>query len=264
MNRLEIIHTGGFFTNMKFRLTITVIFTTAHISADAQKMIKHYTILWGAYTNNIRVSDKWSVNSDAQVRSINWARQWYSYAIRTGLSYSFNKRLSAGAGFALFRYAVYNSNDLLFFKNELRPWQEVAYTVVYNKGTTFSQRIRAEERYSQIVQSNKKTQRYQFILRTRYRLDWLFSLNTKIGIQAGDEIFVNPGYINNTLFFDQNRAFAGVSWQLWPQSLLHIQFVKIFQWRSAVSVLENDNAIRLNYIQKINLHKHRGPNNLNR
>ncbi len=248
---------------MKLRLSVTIISITTWFSVDAQKMVKHYNILWASYVNNIQLNTKWSVTSDVQVRTTNWANQWLLYAIRTSMNYSFNTKLTTGAGFALFKNAVYNKTDLLFFKNEWRPWQELAYVTEFQKSIILSQRIRTEERFQQLTVNNKRTLDYQFIFRFRYRFNFLFPVTKTLGVMTGDEIFVNPGCIGNSSFFDQNRTFAGVSIKIDAGSTFEAQYIKIYQWRNNTSVLEDQNAIRLNYIQKFSPGKHSHQNPIN-
>jgi hypothetical protein len=66
---------------------------------------------------------------------------------------------------------------------------------------------------------------------------------------------VNPGYINNTLFFDQNRTFAGMNIKILANSALQFQYVKIFQWHSNTQVMENQDVFRVNLFQQLSYRK---------
>ena len=190
--------------------------------------------------------------NDVQVRTINWANDWLLYAGRSGISYNINKKITVTAGFALFRTAQ-NSGKKLFFKNEWRPWEEISYNLKLKNKITLFQRLRTEQRFLQQTANNQKTGNYQYIFRIRYRFELQFPLKINtIKILAGNELFVNPGYLNNLLFFDQNRTFAGLNFKLSAHSVLQSQYIKIFQWRSTTSVLEDQNAIRVNFVQQFN------------
>ncbi|MEP6927256.1 MAG: DUF2490 domain-containing protein [Ginsengibacter sp.] len=217
----------------------------------AQHTTRHYNVLWVAYNNTLHFNTKWSLVNDAQVRTTDWANKWLLYAVRSGLSYNVNKRLAFTSGFTLFRTAQYNGKDF-FFKNEWRPYEEVSYNLVLNR-TNFYQRLRTEQRFLQQTANNKKTNDYTYIFRLRYRFEWQFPLKENIKLLVGNEVFINPGYINNTLFFDQNRTFAGLNFKLNSHSVLQSQYIKIFQWRSTASVLEDQNVIRINFVQQFNL-----------
>ena len=217
---------------------------TVPFASEAQHTIKHYNILWAAYHNTIHLDSKWSIVSDAQVRTIDWADQWLLYAARTGLSYSGKNNFSYTAGFALFRNSQYYGKKL-FFKNEWRPWEEVANTLKAGKRFVLLQRLRLEERFLQQVQNNVPVNIYQFICRFRYKFEWQYRLDKTITFSASNEIFVNPGYLNSTNFFDQNRTFAGFNIALNSHSTLQNQYIKIFQWHNKTQVLDDQNIIRI-------------------
>lgn len=230
-------------------LFVFFIVTPALVKAQTTK---HYNILWFSYNNTYRVNNKWAMVSDAQLRTVNWADKWLLYAVRTGLSYTVTPNLSLAAGGALFRTAQYNKSEY-FFKNEWRLWEEAAYMLKLKKEVSLFQRLRMEQRFLQQTANNKKTGNYQFILRWRYRFEWTFPfIENKVRLLAGNEIFVNPGHVNSQLFFDQNRTFAGLNLKLSSTSVLQTQYIKIFQWRNPTSVLEDQNVIRVNFIQQFN------------
>ena len=236
------------------RKNIAVAIMLLPVACAAQHTTQHINILWAAYNNTLRFNRKWSLVTDAQVKTTDWANKWLLYGFRSGLSYTINDNFAVGSGLTLFRTAQYNGKDF-FFKNEWRPWEEASYKLTLNK-TNFFQRLRTEQRFLQLTLNNKKTNSYQYIFRLRYRFEWQFPLKKDIiKLSAGNEIFVNPGYLNNTLFFDQNRTFAGLNLKLNSNSFLQGQYLKIFQWHSTTSVLEDQNAIRVNFIQKFNLKK---------
>jgi Protein of unknown function (DUF2490) len=224
------------------------------VASIAQHTIMHTNILWSGYGNTIRFSKKWALINDVQIRTTDWADKWLLYGFRTGLSYNINEHVAATAGLTLFEGAQYEGRDL-FFKNEWRPWEQVSYQLKLKK-INLLQRLRTEQRFLQQVVNNRKTNIYQYIFRLRYRFEWQFPLteNTTTLI-AGNEILVNPGYLNNSLFFDQNRTFAGINFKLSTTTNLQCQYTKIFQWHSNTSVLEDQNAFRVNVYQQFNTRK---------
>jgi Protein of unknown function (DUF2490) len=231
-------------------ITLLALFVPA--VTKAQHTTRHYNILWASYNNTFHFNNKWSLVSDVQVRTIDWANDWLLYAGRSGVSYNINKKFAVTAGFALFRTAQ-NSGKELFFKNEWRPWEEVSYNLKLKSRINFFQRLRSEQRFLQQTVNNQKTGDYQYIFRLRYRFEWQFPLKKDIiKLLAGNEAFVNPGYFNGQLFFDQNRSFAGLIFKLSSHSVLQAQYIKIFQWRGNTSVLENQNVIRINFVQQFN------------
>lgn len=224
--------------------------------SKAQSRTERANMLWAGNYNTVHFNKNWSLINDAQLRTRNWTQQWSQLLIRSGLSYNFDDHFSVTAGLAFFKNAQYTENKL-FLKNEWRPWQEFLYQLKFNK-INFSQRLRTEQRFLQQLSNNEKSERYQYIFRLRYRFDWQFPLHeNKINLQIGNEVMVNPGYIKSTYFFDQNRTFAGLNFKLHSNKILQCQYLKIFQWHSNTFVLEDQNVIRVNFIQQFNFRKNK-------
>lgn len=216
--------------------------------------MEHSNMLWEGYYSSVTFNKNWSILSDAQIRTRDWAQQWSQLLIRTGVNYKLNENVSVTAGFAFFKNAQY-ANTNVFFKNEWRPWQELFYQVKFSK-IHFTQRLRGEERFLQQLIDNKKSKIYKYIFRLRYRVEAQFPLReNKLAFIIGNEVLVNPGYINNSSFFDQNRSFAGLNIKLRANTSLQCQYLKIFQWHSNTLLLENQNVIRVNFFQQLSYRK---------
>lgn len=233
------------------RKFILLLFFIVPFFVKSQHTVKHLDIIWATYINTIQFNKKWALVSDAQVRTVDWANKWLLYGVRSGVNYTVNTHLTLEGGFLLFRTAQYVDKNY-FFKNEWRPWQGVTYNIKFNQ-TNFFQRLRTEERFLQETFNNKKIDSYQYLFRVRYRFEGQFSLEKNLKLLAGNEVFVNPGHLNDSLFFDQNRTAVGLSERLGAHSTLQAQYIKIFQWRSSSRILENQNVIRVNFIQQFNL-----------
>lgn len=225
------------------------------LALKAQHTIYHTNMIWTGYYNTLSFNKKWSLVSDAQVRTKDWVNNLSQVLIRSGLSYKINEHVSVTGGFAFFKNTQYAGKELLF-KNEWRPWQEISYQTNIKK-INFIQRMRTEQRFLQQVVNNKLSDQYQYIFRLRYRFDFLIPFkNNKLKILLGNEILVNPGYLNKKQFFDQNRTYGGISTKLCANTSLQLQYLKIFQWHSNTSVLDDANVFRFNIYQQLNLKRH--------
>ena len=221
------------------------------LALPGQHKVQHINMFWAGYYNTTRFNSKWSLSGDAQIRTKDWAGKWSQLLIRSGAGYNFNNRLSVTVGLAFFKNAQYADKDLLL-KNEWRPWQEVSYQLLLHK-INFTQRLRGEQRFLQVIKNNELSKDYQYIFRLRYKFEFQFPLKTdKVKLLAANEVMVNPGYIHSSSFFDQNRTFAGINFKLNSTSGLQCQYVKIFQWHSNTSVMDNQNIVRVNFVQQFN------------
>ncbi len=221
--------------------------------SHAQQRTVHTNMLWAGYYNTVRFNKNWSLVSDVQLRTRDWTEKWSQFFVRSGLSYTFNDHAAVTGGLAFIKNAQY-LDKLLFFKNEWRSWQEFSYQVKLKK-INFTQRLRTEQRFLQQIVNNNKTKNYDYIFRLRYRFDWQFPLKENLKLLIGNEVMVNPAYINTIRFFDQNRTFAALQFKLLSNTSLQCQYLKIFQWRSNTSVLEDQNVFRINIHQQFTFKK---------
>jgi len=151
-----------------------------------------------------------------------------------------------------------NAGKDLVFRNEWRPWEEFSYRLALNKKNTTSliQRVRTEQRFIEQAPVNGSDKPYLFVFRFRYKVEFQFPLwSDQLSFGVANEIMVNPAYIDNSNFFDQDRIFAGINWKVSKQVLLQWQYLKIFQRRNAIDVLEDQDVIRFNVRHDINLKK---------
>lgn len=239
---------------MKLKLSILLILVGIPFATKSQHKTVHTNMLWEGYYNTFFIDKKWSLLSDAQIRTREWAQHWSQLLVRSGMSYKVNEHVSITGGFAFFKNAQYVNKDL-FLKNEFRPWQELFYQSKIKK-ISLSQRLRTEQRFQQQLTNDEISKTYQYVFRLRYRFEALFPLRSnKIAFLVANEIMVNPGYISNPSFFDQNRTFAGMNIKIQSNTALQFQYVKIFQWHNNTQVLENQDLIRVNVFEQLSYRK---------
>ena len=101
---------------MKLRLTIFLIVGSLPLGTKSQHKTVHTNMLWEGYYNTFFISKKFSLLSDAQIRTREWAQHWSQMLVRSGLSYKVNEHVSITGGFAFFKNAQY-ANKELFLKN---------------------------------------------------------------------------------------------------------------------------------------------------
>lgn len=221
--------------------------------AKAQRQRVHTNMLWFGHYSTIRLHERFAVNSDVQVRTKNWTEKWAQQLVRSGIQYKLNTHLSVTAGGAWFRHAVY-SGEQLFFRNEWRPWLEVAYGDKWKK-STFLQRLRLEERFIQKVVNGRKAAGYEQLARLRYRIEYQVPLKgSAVSGSLVNEFMVHPAYAGSERFLDQNRLFAGINVTVSPETVLQMQYMKIVLWRTT-NITESQNVIRFTIHQQFNRKK---------
>ncbi len=227
-----------------------IFFLIVSIQAAAQHTTAHANMLWFNYNNYMQLSDKYTLLNDVQVRMWDWADNWSQFAVRTGVQYKLNKYFLLSGGFAWFG-TMRSSAGQLVLANEWRPWQQIAHQQKWNT-TSFIQRLRTEQRFLQQVDKGKRTGVYNHVFRLRYRFEFGWPLaKNKFDFHAGNEVMVNPQHIGSSMFFDQNRSFAFVNYNLSKKIFLQWQYIKIFQWRAATKVMENQDVFRFSIHHRI-------------
>ena len=160
-----------------------------------------WSVLSGKYTFN----KHWNIYAEAQIRSQQMVHDFFYYEYKGGLGYNFknNGSVLVAAG----HYATYQPTGEFTNPNvtEFRLWEQ--FVLNNNIG-----RVKLEHRYrieQRFISSNYRN-------RFRYRINALLPFGHKViekkTLYASlyEEIFVS----NENPFFEQNRIFAGLGYQI--------------------------------------------------
>jgi len=216
-------------------------------SQNSSSEIIHDNMLWLGYYNTINFNDKWSLNSDAQFRTKNGVKNNSQALIRTGLSYKINNKIDITSGLAHFRFFITNERT----RGEWRPWQEIKLTSNFGSVNLIN-RFRVEQRYIEGVIDSQPSNKYNFNFRFRYRLDVKIPINKEkeegknFYLLLGNEIMVNAGENINSNYFDQDRLFVGLNYELNKKITLQFQYMHIWQQLATGNTLMNLDVIRFN------------------
>ena len=234
------------------------------VSVWAQpKNTSHASQVWLAYFNQTRLSNKWGLWGDFQIRTREDLVGDFSTGIaRVGLTYLVddNVRLTLGYGFI----NNFPANDnITVSQPEHRPWQQVQW-FTKNKRTRLMQYIRLEERYRKRYLSNTElADSYSFNFRMRYNIFYQVPLHPegivpgKLSAIINDELHINFGkqIVNN--YFYQNRLFLGLNYAFDASNNLQFGYLNTFIQTAAGNQYRNINALRVAYLQNLDLRKGR-------
>jgi len=189
-----------------------------------------------------------------QFRTRNEIKNYSQALVRTGLTYKVNQKIDVTAGITHFRFFINDETT----RGEWRPWQELKLTDNIGKWK-LSHRFRTEQRYNEIVKNSEATNEYQFNWRFRYRFDLRFPItkekengNNLYGL-IGNEVMINAGKIITYNYFDQNRLYAGLNFEVNKKLSLQVQYMHIWQQQSNGFTLLDMNVIRFNIYHTITL-----------
>jgi hypothetical protein len=249
---------------MKCRLILIVIafllFSQAKQEVLAQeKESVTQTISWWCYFGTYRVSERFSVWTELQLRRANFVSEWQQVLPRVGLNYHYNKNVLFTAGYAYLWTYPYGEQPIPLTepRYEHRPWQQMV--LLHESGKlAFQHRYRLEQRFLQNWSAvdpgtNLRTIEPGFELQNRMRYRFLVSRpltqdangKQKLFATAYNEIFINFGDNIGFNLFDQNRLGTTVGYQLAKDFNMQVGYMnQVIQKANGKSV-ENNHALTL-------------------
>jgi hypothetical protein len=146
---------------------------------------------------------------------------------------------------------------------EHRPWQQVQW-FMRGKKARLMQWVRLEERFRRkTFNDDVLGEGYNFNWRIRYNFALFLPITKKRfepgGLQflVNDELMVNFGKKIIFNYFDQNRFFAGLVYQVNKHEQLHIGYMNLFQQLAAGNAYRNQHTVRMFYFHNIDLRERR-------
>ena len=245
------------------RKTTVLLVTLAALAkfSFAQKQTTHVQQVWLAYFNQTRFSDKWGVWGDFQLRTKEDFFTDLSVGIaRVGLTYYLNDNTKLTAGYAYINFFP-SDNHPNTSQPEHRPWQQVQWHTKYSR-VRLMQYFRLEERFRRKIDSNGELgEGHNFNYRMRYNFFFTAPIGKKpfapgtFAWILNDEVHINFGkeIVYNT--FDQNRFFAGFSYQVNPHDNIQFGYLNVYQQLSSGSSYRSIHAARVAYLHNLDLRK---------
>lgn len=249
--------------NMKSKNIITAaVFLFFYIAATAQvKSTEKVNQLWFGYFSQTRFNDKWGSWVDLHLRTKeNFVRDLSQSIVRVGLTYYVNDATRLTAGYAYVTQYPGDSHKKIS-QPEHRPWQQVQWFTKYGK-KRMMQWLRLEQKFRhKILNDSTLAPGYNFNYKVRYNIWYDIPLSQRgivpntLSFVVNDELHVNFGkqVVNN--YFDQNRFFLGLKYQVTDQSNLQVGYMNLFQQLAAGSKYKSINTIRFFYFQNFDLRK---------
>ncbi|MGG9972327.1 DUF2490 domain-containing protein [Ferruginibacter sp. SUN002] len=244
---------------INFLLLILFVGTINNSLAQTKATTKDNQI-WLGYLNQTRLSNKWGVWTDLQLRTKEDFVDNFSQSIaRVGLTYYLTEEAKLTAGYAYI--TSYPEGARTIAQPEHRPWQQIQWHTKYPK-LRLMQWFRLEERYRRNILNNTElADGYNFNWRLRYNIlaqfplsknkfqpnTFSFVLNNEIHVNFGKQIVYN--------YFDQNRFFAGFAYHLNKHDNLQFGYMNLFQQLPAGNKYKSNSVARLFYFHNLDLRK---------
>jgi Protein of unknown function (DUF2490) len=242
-------------------LAIFFLLLQSHQLNAQTKSTEHINRIWGGYFNQTRLSGKWGIWAEAQLRTKeDFVTDISQSIVRAGLTYYFTDASKLTAGYAYINDFP-GDNHKNISAPEHRVWQQLQWHTKYGRNRMM-QWIRLEERYRRKIKNDDElADGYNFNWRIRYNLwyeipfykeaadpgSWSVILNDEVHVNFGKQI------VNN--YFDQNRLFLGLKFQTGQKSNLQFGYSNVFQQLAAGNRYRSTNVIRVFFFQNLDLRK---------
>lgn len=234
------------------------LFLACFISkAQTGKNIDHQSLLWTRYSNQLTITEKWSVHTEFDNRVFINPFEENLYLIRTQGRYKINKDLELGAGYSYFSVVTQTPDFKPDFRiPENRFHQDITWRQEYGK-FNLNQRFQVEERFFHNADKHGLQPGTIFNWRIRYRLQGEYSCWKKqsqyLKAIVYEELMINAGenIVHNN--FDQNRVYAAFQYGFTKNIAFELGYLNSFQKRpSGIDYYDRD-IIRFTLYHKIKL-----------
>jgi hypothetical protein len=252
---------------MKKQLLLTLMYLLLWLGvvrAQPVKQVSESTPLWTGYLAQARLSNQWGLWTDVHLRTTDNLVEGLSTGIlRVGLMYYLNDNTKLTAGYAYVNHFPAPGHAGIS-QPEHRPWQQIQWHTNGPK-SRLGQWIRLEERFRRrILSDSELAEGYTYGTRVRYNLLASFPLTKKgfapgsLSLVLNDEIHLNIGRKVVYNYFDQNRFFVGLGYQLGKHSTLQAGYMNLFQQLAAGNQYRNLHTARVFLFQNLDFRKPKG------
>lgn len=228
------------------------LFTPGVSNAQDTRVHTVNTNAWLMYFGNHKVSDKWGLHIEAQLRRANVVDDPAQLLLRAGVDhYSKWGRLTLGGAFV--QTYPYGEFAVAHRFPEFRLWEQVLTTQTLGK-VQLSHRYRLEQRFigsstDGTMENGRYENRFRYMARATVPLNG--DGKTPLYAAAYDELMVNFGKDVAYNIFDQNRLYAALGIGISP--VLKLELGYLYQVAVLRSLSEGKNRVENNHTLQIGL-----------
>ena len=255
---------------MKKIIVALMCITNFHF-ADAQTTPLHlYTDnnnTWFMYLGNHKISEKWGIHLEAQLRRNDFISKPQQLLLRTGINYYFNNQVFVTAGYCFVETYPYGEFPAKVAFPENRLWEQLQIKTQL-KRVEWVSRFRLEQRFSNLPVINTTQSIYEpgdAVYTNRFRLLNRFSkpfkgetiVDKSLYATVYDEFFINFGKNVAANFLDQNRAYAGIGYKIPVVGKLEVGYMYQTIFKGDGVKIENNHTIQIGLSSNINFYKNK-------
>jgi Protein of unknown function (DUF2490) len=247
----------------KIFLVSICVFMYSPIFSQTNRQYAHNNNSWWMYIGSHKISEKWGLHLEAQLRRSDFVKQKQQLLLRTGINYHFNAQASATFGYCFVSTGQYGGFPAKSEFPEHRLWEQIQLKSMYGK-VEMVNRFRLEQRFSNLpIANNGIFEPGDAVYTNRFRLLSRFSIPLKGKsiedkswyVSFYDEFFVNFGKNVGLNIFDQNRAYLALGYKIPQLGRLELGYLNQLIFRSDGIRVENNRTLFLGLSSNIDFYK---------
>jgi len=221
-----------------------------------QRIHDHNNNGWYMYFGDHKLSSKWGLHSELQLRRYNTLKDPQQLLIRTGVNYNLTPDAMFTLGYGLIETYPYGDFPApeAFLEHRL-------YEQLQLKGSLgrfgLTHRYRLEQRWIEAPQTAK----YTYLNRARYFLKATLPLvgpsieTKKPYLAASNEVFVGFGDNIKQNIFDQNRAYIALGYKFSPAASAEIGYMNQIVQKANGVVFEHNHTLQVGLTYNLDFSK---------
>lgn len=187
---------------------LLVVLLLGSIQAKAQTSGEEQLGNWIMYFGNNKLSEKYSLHTEAQLRLYEPLSNFNQLLLRVGLNYHVNQQAMVTFGYGYIPTATFDLEQFQTSSIEHRIWEQ--FILTNNIGRLFFEhRYRVEQRWIATASDNIYLDRLRYRLLVNIPINHAGLIDNTFFLSFYDEIFLN---VNETPF-DQNRLYGALGYK---------------------------------------------------
>lgn len=190
------------------RFLLVILFLGA-MHAKAQTTGEEKLGSWLMYFGTNKLSEKYSLHTEAQLRLFEPLGNFNQLLLRVGLNYHINKQSLVTFGYGYIPTATFDQEQFQASSIEHRLWEQLILTNILGR-FFFEHRYRVEQRWISAAIDDLYLNRLRYRLLVNIPINHATLTDNTFFLSFYDEIFLN---VTETPF-DQNRLYAALGYKL--------------------------------------------------
>ena len=242
------------------KIILSSIVSIPYLISAQTKQVQTANQIWIAYNNTSRVSEKWGIWADYQVKTKDAFFNNTDLVEKTiGVIYYHNEIIKLTSAFT--QVDAHPADGKLMIVPEYRPWQMIQWQA-RTGSIKWSSWIRLEERFkTQVLNNTTLGGSYDFNYRLRYNVFSQLPITKRkyekgaIALVASNELYLNFG--GNIVYnvFDQNRLFGGFFFYTSKHDFLQFGYTKSYQQLSTGYKFKSIDAVKISFFNNLDFTK---------